>query len=94
MTKEEYKTALDLLAIEHKKQLEIVHKEYATSNASHKIGDIVSDTLGPIRVEKTWVYLGLGEFPDMVYYGTELTKKLEPTKRGNKRSVYQSNIKI
>ena len=98
MTKEVY----DKKWMEIKRSFEAakdeLYKEFAYANNPYKIGDIVTDHIGTtVKIEKIQIYLGLGIYPQCVpqcvYTGVELTKKGEPNKKGNKRSVYQSNIK-
>jgi hypothetical protein len=94
MTKEEYQSKCD----EHHLKIKSLAKEYALSNNPYKIGDIVNDHTGSIKIEKILLrrkwFIAKREFeyPQCIYIGVELTKKGEPNKRGYKRSIYQSNI--
>ena len=74
-------------------KLKSLAKEYAFSNNPYKIGDVVIDKIKTIKIEKIQFTLGgFQSTPECVYTGIELTKKGDPNKKGNKRSVYQSNI--
>ena len=58
-----------------------------------KIGDIVTDHTGSVKVERITFYRGFNDsLPVCVYHGIELKKDLTPTKKGDKREVYQNNI--
>lgn len=96
MTKEELKekiAAIDRLA---KTQKNAAFFEYVRTNAKHKIGDIVSDSLQTIRVEqiKFSVSSDYGQNDvSIFYYGPMLTKKGEPRKDGQKCAVWEERIK-
>jgi hypothetical protein len=93
MTKEEYKSKVIEINNDCELKLKSLAKEYALSNNPYKIGDVVADNSKTIKIEKIQFTLGgLQSTPECVYTGIELTKKGEPYKNGNKRSVYQSNI--
>jgi hypothetical protein len=93
MTQEVYLEKMMQIDRSYKAAKDELYKEFAYANNPYKIGDIVTDRIGTVKIEKIQIYLGLHTFPQCVYTGVELTKKGEPNKKGNKRSVYQSNIK-
>jgi hypothetical protein len=95
MTQEEYKSKVNEINNDHQEKLRLLAKEYAYSNNPYSIGDIVTDPVGSIKIEQIKYQKGSiwSSFPSCIYFGIELTKKGEPNKRGNKRSVFQSNIK-
>lgn len=94
MTQEEYKSKFDEIHNDCQLKLKSLAKECALSNNPYKIGDIVKDTIGSIKIEQIQFTLGGGKYlPECVYTGIELTKKGELNKRGNKRKIHQSNIK-
>ena len=64
--------------------------EYALANNTVRIGDIVKDHLGAIKVEEIKFY-HVGP-PQCVYVGVVLKKDGTPTKQGKTRSVFQSNL--
>ncbi len=67
--------------------------EYCQNNNTIKIGDVVTDRLGSIKVEKVRAAsMGLGVY-ECRYFGLELTKKGQPKKSNASRWVYQSNLK-
>jgi hypothetical protein len=92
MTQEEYKSKFDEINNDFQLKLKSLGKDYAFSNNPFKIGDIVTDHIGSIKIEEIKAYLSRFPYPCCVYYGTEYTKKGEPNKRGIKRAVYQPNL--
>lgn len=65
-------------------------KEYALSNNTVKVGDIVIDHMGAVKVEKILIYRM--DEPSCIYRGIEYTKAGKPTKRGGRRDAYQRNL--
>lgn len=78
------------LRIEHDKKVQALSKEYALSNNTVKVGDMVTDHIGAVKVEK--ILIRVTDEPSCVYSGTEYTKAGKPTKRGTKRLAYQINL--
>lgn len=72
------------------KRIELV-KKFAYSNNKVKQGDIVTDHIGSIKVERVRVHQGLNIIC-CIYDGVMLKKDLTPVKKLTKRSVYQSNL--
>jgi len=66
-------------------------REYCLGNNTVKIGDIVADHIGSVKVERILVEYSLTR-PQCVYVGAELKKDLTPRKDGSKRSVYAQNL--
>lgn len=92
MTKEEYQEKMEWLKQEFKSNQIKLMIAYVDSNNPYKLGDIVTDHIGSIIVEKISCDLSYDGHPCAVYTGIELKKDDTPNKRGNKRSVWQSNI--
>lgn len=90
MTKEEYDKQL-VLIFEQKKALA---KKFAFANNPYKIGDIVTDRIGSIKIDKILysIKTSSSDYPSCIYEGIELTKKGLPNKKGNRRNVYQTNL--
>lgn len=65
-------------------------KEYALSNSSVEINDVIEDHIGRIMVNTIKIYRS--NPPQCVYEGIECKKDGTPTKHRKTRSVYQSNI--
>lgn len=75
------------------KKIEALARDYALENSSVITGDIVTDNIGSIIVEKVKYTMGVStRAPECCYWGIELTKKMNPRKDGSKRLVLQSNL--
>lgn len=66
--------------------------EYARSNNPIKMGDIITDHVGSIKVEGIKNTVPSSEKPQCIYYGIELKKDLTPMKKQSNRHVYQQNL--
>jgi hypothetical protein len=94
MTQEEYNSKLNELEVEFRNKKRLLIKECALSNNPYKVGDIVKDSIGSLKIEKITVELSyLSSLPECVYWGVELKVDLNPMKRQTGRCVYQNNIK-
>ena len=93
MTKEVYEDKMMEIIRNSELAKKELHKQFAYANNPYKIGDIIKDNGGSIMIERIQVYIGASGFAQCVYTGIEYTKKGEPNKKGNKRSIYQNNIK-
>lgn len=78
------------LSSDHKKAVNEAIVEYCFANNTVKIGDIFTDHIGSIVVEDIKASAAFRVY-GCVYFGLELTKKLEPKKNGSKRSAFQQN---
>lgn len=94
MTKEEYKTKLDELEHEFSIKKQQLARNYAYSNNTYKIGDVISDHATTLKITgMSWTF-GYSYVPAyIVYRGIELTKNGEPKKRQNNTVIRQTNIK-
>jgi hypothetical protein len=92
MTQYEYQLKLNQINKDYELKLKSLAKECALSNNPYKIGDVVTDHMGSIKIEQIQFTLGGVNLPQCAYTGIELTKKGEPNKRGTKRRIYQSSI--
>lgn len=91
MNETEYEIALkELLIKQDKERLELA-KSFALANNPYKIGDIVTDHIGNVKVEQIQIDR-YSKPPRCVYYGLELKKDGTPTKKMNRRNVWQTNI--
>lgn len=94
MTQEQYLLQKQALQEDFDRRVRMLNQEHAFSNNPYKIGDVVTDHQDTIRIEKiTWCFTFGQKFPECKYYGPTLKKDLTPTLNGNRRDVYQSNIK-
>lgn len=92
MTKEEYLEKKKLLRMEFNQKVRNLAIEYVKSNNPYNLGDVITDHIGSIRMEKIQTAYDYTGFPDAVYTGLVLKKDLTPTKRMEKRQVWGGNI--
>lgn len=95
MELQEYKDKLKELTDNFDRDKSLLAKQYAFSNNTLKVGDIVGDSVSKILVEKIMYTAGGGfsnNTPECVYFGIELKKDNTPRKDGNKRKIYQSKV--
>lgn len=90
MSEEEYNEQLAKLKQELKRREEVLAKTYAYANNPVFIGDIVTDHVTTIKVQKIGIYRSL--YPSCFYIGVELKKDLTPKKRQENTTIYQCNI--
>lgn len=92
MTKDELKEKLRIAEGDYERAKRIIYIDYAKSNNPYKIGDIVTDHIGSLKIERiavsvTW-YIS-----QCVYHGIDLKTNGQPCKKQG-RAVYQTNIKL
>lgn len=92
MTIEEYKERRNQLELEYNKKKRKLANEYAKFNCPHKVGDVVEDHIGKLKIERVRTVWQTNDELDYVYYGIELKKDGTPCKRQTGRGVYQSNV--
>lgn len=95
MTKEEYKKLKKDLEASNKLHLNKLARKYAFSNNKVGIGDIISDHIHKIRVDKIKFTIGgncISTLPECVYYGPRLKKNDDPFVNGDRETIWQSNI--
>ena len=93
MTLQEYKDKLQEIKNETTKKEQTLAIEYAKANNPHKIGDIVTDHVGSVIVEKMNYTMTFNNIPCVVYVGSELNKDGTKKKKNSVRNVYQNNLK-
>lgn len=93
MNSTEHQKALGELKKKHRRDTRDLAEKFARANSAVRIGDIVTDHMGSIRVETTRVFGGVSTLPQMVYCGVRVTKKGSDFKSGEQRNVYQANMK-
>ena len=89
---EEYKNRKSVIDHDYNKSLRALDREFAFSNSVVRVGDIVTDHIGSVIVSDIKLSRGLGSNPACVYYGVELTKKMQAKKSGAVRGVWQENL--
>lgn len=91
MTETEYLKEREKIERSYEDKKVLLDLKYTQENSRVNIGDIVTDHLGSVRVEKISLYRSCG-FPSCIYTGPCITKKMIPFKSGERREVYQTNI--
>ncbi len=93
MTKQEYNERLAVLKKQFEKDKNNLAIEFAKSNNTYKVGDILSNDRGVIiRVEKISYRYGVDGTPYCSFFGTALKKDLTPRKvKPLTDTIYQSN---
>lgn len=96
MTKEEFVSRQTELSNKFEEDLLNLERECARENNKVKIGDVVSDGIKTIIVDKFILHrasrYGYG-FPYYDYYGRMLTKQGKPRKDGTSCSIYVEFLK-
>lgn len=92
MTKEEYLKGIEKIELKAKIEKIELSKTYALTNNPYKVGDLVTDHAKTIRIEVIKCYLG--RIPECTYYGIKINKDGKDNKKGDKETIYQSNIKV
>ena len=90
MNLNEYKEKIRCIDKQYEVEKFKAAKEYALSNSIVKIDDLIEDHMGKIIVDKIMIYCS--NPPQCVYEGIECKKDGTRSKRGKKRSVFQSNM--
>lgn len=92
MKKEELDSKLSQLEQEYDLSRKKLMKEFCDANNPYQVGDIFTDHIGSILVEKIKYYFpSYKEQTFCVYYGIELKKDLTPKKIIARRNAYQTN---
>lgn len=93
MTEQEYKKRLSAINEKYEADKKALYKEFALSNAKFKVGDIIKDSRGIIKIE---IVTGgkLGDLPETVYKGRELKKDLTPRKDKNILFIWGNDVEL
>jgi len=90
----EYKKQLSILKKEHNKAVHDLDLKFITSNNIIKKGDIITDHIGPVKVDQIQVgQVMCNSIPVAVYHGVCMTKAGKPFKSGERRGVWAPNMK-
>lgn len=92
MTREEFDNRLKELELEFNKNKKALLANFAISNNTIAVGDIVKDHIGCAEVVKVSINCIYG-YSEMSYNCIELKKDGTPKKKKTMRWVFQSNIK-
>ena len=94
MTQDEFKDKLAIVNKEHDQAKVRLLQKYATSNNTHKIGDIIEDHHTRIQItEIKWGSRFADIFSECIYYGIIINKSGKVNKRMKTNCIWQSNIK-
>lgn len=89
---EELEIELKKLELDYENQKRQLLKEFCDKNNPYKIGDIFTDHIGSIKIERIKYSFSLHwRKPCCVYHGIELKKDLTPTKKLKTREAWQTN---
>ena len=95
MTKEEFTLEKIQIDKERDEKYTSLCSKYATIHNPYKVGDIVKDHVGSVKIEKISFTIQYGtNIPYCIYFGLELKKDLTPRKGLSKRSVHQINVQL
>lgn len=94
MTKDEYTKELLKIEVDYKESKRFLNKEYASSNNTYNIDDVVTDHIGSVLIKQIRVSQLMSEdgFPLCAYIGLELTKAGKPKKNEAVRNVWGGNV--
>lgn len=92
MNKEEYNLNLNALVVDFNLKKRRLIKDYALANNPYKKGDIITDHVATIEIEKISVYVGSSSDIQCCYDGTQLNKDGTINKKQNHTCIYQCNI--
>lgn len=90
MDEQELKSKLKQAVENYEAEKNKIYLEFARANNPYKIGDVVTDHMGALRIEKITVSVW-DSYPSCVYHGVRLTKAGEPSKKET-APVHQINI--
>lgn len=93
-TQEDFVNSLKELEQKYRKDKEDINRIFATKNNPYKIGDIVTDHIGTLLIEKIQFKPSYNaNLPQCVFKGLELKKDGTPKIRQDKnRRIYQDDI--
>ena len=93
MTRQEYEEERSKIDSAHRDATEALNRIFAFKNSPLKVGDIATDHIGSVRVDKIRYSKSQFGIPVCLYYGQVLKKDLTPTKKIQVRGVWQVNLK-
>lgn len=94
MTPEELKQKIDEIEKQSALDKKAVIRQYCDEKNPYKLGDVFTDHIGSIKIDKMGYSYGNSFGPDracMVYEGVELKKDGSPKKNNPRRMAWQSN---
>lgn len=88
---EELEIQLKTIEDSAERQRKAAIRQYCLENNTVRVGDIVKDRIGSVKVEKILIDYSRTR-PQCIYVGAELKKDLTPRKDNSKRNVYAQNL--
>lgn len=92
MTHVEFRMELEDLEAQYKIEKQRILTEYVMSWCPYKVGDLVRDHIGYVKVMSIHPMVGICNKVDIMMKGEEYTIKKEPKKDKRVRQIYHSNI--
>ena len=91
MTKDQYNEEMKRLEVIHNNNKSELYKKFALANNPYKIGDMITDHMATIKIEKIIVYKG-SYLPQCAYTGIQYNKDGKINKKQDHNTIYQQNI--
>ena len=92
VTPEEYYTEKKILEHKHKTKVLLLNRQYAMAHNPINIFDIIQDRYQILKVESIQAVTYPGEFPQCMYSGCLLTKKLIEFKSLERGRILQQSV--
>jgi len=91
MKKTDYEIKMAQLLNEHTEKQKKLMVEFCNANNPYKVGDIFTDHIGSIIIEKIKYSFSYSSIPCCTYFGLELKKDGTPKNNESKRTAWQLN---
>ena len=89
----EFQEAYTRLVEEFELKKRVLSRDYALSNNSVKVGDIIKSARGSILVDEVRFIVSVkGELPACSYWGRVLTRAGVPRKDGSRLRIHQKEV--
>jgi hypothetical protein len=88
----EYDNRKKQIIEQHRKELHYLDVEYAISGIKARIGDIISDKIKIIKVDKFHVSTTFTRYPEVIWRGFEYTKSRKQRKDLARGSIREASI--
>ena len=88
MTEEEFKKQLAKIEEDRDVAKRQLYVKYAKDQEKFSVGDIISDTVKIILINRITAYVSFDNIPMPVYHGKELKKDLTPKKNNSTGVIY------
>jgi hypothetical protein len=94
MERNEYLEKLAMMRVQHKSEMQNLQREFALAQSPFKVADFVSDHLGTIKIDYIdYDTSDMGRKVRCLYVGPCYTKKGKPFASGERRTVFQTNVR-